>query len=320
MKAAFDLLSPGGARGRLSTLIFHRVLDEVDPLFPDEVDARRFDQVCSWVKDWFNVLPLDEAITHLRAGTLPRRALAITFDDGYEDNHRLAMPILQRHGLSATFFVATRFLDGGCMWNDRIIEAVRAASGPVLDVPAVSGLDALCLPIGDAARRRAAIDTLLRRIKYLTLGPRDDAVAAVARAARVASPTHLMMRSDQVHDLARQGMGVGGHTDSHPILASLDDEAARHEIERGKQRLESILQQPVALFAYPNGKPQTDYTTTTVALARRAGFEAAVSTAWGAAQPSSDTFQLPRFTPWDRTRSRFALRLLANLRREQVFA
>ncbi len=320
MRPLFDLLSPGGSNGRLSTLIFHRVLDEVDPLFPDEVDARRFDEMCGWVNDWFNVLPLDEAISRLRAGTLPRRALAITFDDGYEDNHRLALPILQRHGLSATFFVATRFLDGGCMWNDRIIEAVRSAPGPVLAVPAVSGLDAVQLPIGDTAQRRAAIDTLIKRIKYLTLGPRDEAVAAVAHAARVAPPTRLMMRSDQVHDLARQGMGVGGHTESHPILASLDDDAARQEIERGKQRLESIVQQPVALFAYPNGKPQTDYTRTTVDLARRAGFDAAVSTAWGAARLQSDSFQLPRFTPWDRTRSRFALRLLANLRREPVFA
>lgn len=320
MKTAFDLLSPGGVRGRLSTLIFHRVLDEVDPLFPDEVDARRFDELCGWVKAWFNVLPLDEAIAMLRAGTLPRRALTITFDDGYEDNHRLAMPILQGHGLSATFFVATRFLDGGCMWNDRIIEAVRSAPGPLLGVPAVSTLDAVQLPLRNATERRAAIGKLIKRIKYLSLEPREEAVAAVEHAARAASPAHLMMRSEQVYDLARQGMQVGGHTESHPILASLDEVSARKEIERGKHRLEAIVQKPVTLFAYPNGKPQTDYTRTTVDLARQAGFDAAVSTAWGAARTTSDTFQLPRFTPWDRTRGRFALRLLANLRYRPVLA
>jgi hypothetical protein len=47
---------------------------------------------------------------------------------------------------------------------------------------------------------------------------------------------------------------------------------------------------------------------------RRAGFDAAFSTAWGAATAGADVFQLPRFTPWDRTRTRFGLRLLRNLR------
>lgn len=320
MKPAFDLLSPGGTRARLSTLIFHRVLDQPDPLFPDEVDARRFDEICGWVKAWFNVMPLDEAIAALRDGRLPRRALAISFDDGYEDNQRLALPILQRHGLSATFFVATRFLDGGCMWNDRLIEGVRAAPGPRLQVPAVSGLPPFDLPVGSAAERRAAIDTLIQPIKYLPLEPREAAVAAVEAAAAARTPSHLMMRSEQVLDLARKGMGVGGHTESHPILASLDEAAARREIEQGKQRLEAIVQRPVRLFAYPNGKPGTDYTRDTVALARQAGFDAAVSTAWGVARADTDRFQIPRFTPWDRSRGRFGLRLMSNLRRDPAFA
>ena len=69
----------------------------------------------AWVRDWFNVLPLSEAASRLAQGTLPARALSITFDDGYADNREIAAPILQRLGLSATFFIATSFLGGGCM-------------------------------------------------------------------------------------------------------------------------------------------------------------------------------------------------------------
>ena len=107
LKPLLQRLSPSGAQARLSILIFHRVLPRVDPLFPDEMDVERFDRVCQWLKGWFNVLPLDVAVRQLKSGTLLSRALAITFDDGYADNHDIAMQVLKKHGLTATFFIAT---------------------------------------------------------------------------------------------------------------------------------------------------------------------------------------------------------------------
>ena len=126
-------------------------------------------------------------------------------------------------------------------------------------------------------------------------------------------PNDLMMRSDQVLALHRAGMQIGAHTVSHPILARLDDEPARGEIVASKQTLENLLGARIGLFAYPNGKPDEDYSSASVRLVREAGFDAAVSTAWGASGSASDIFQLPRFTPWDPTRLRFGARLLRNL-------
>src|SRR5262245_19841153 len=102
---------------RLSVLAYHRVLPAPDPLRPSEPTAAEFEQRMRWVKANFNVLPLTEAVGALREGRLPERALSITFDDGYADNHDIELPILARLGLPATFFVATGFLDGGCMFN-----------------------------------------------------------------------------------------------------------------------------------------------------------------------------------------------------------
>ena len=56
---------------------------------------------------------------------LPSRSVAVTFDDGYADNARIALPILREERVPATFFIATAYLDGGRMWNDTVIEAVR---------------------------------------------------------------------------------------------------------------------------------------------------------------------------------------------------
>ena len=174
-RLALAALSPGGAQGRLSILIFHRVLPVPDPLFPGEVDARRFDELLGWFRAWLNVLPLDEAVCRLKAGSLPPRAAAITFDDGYADNRTVALPLLQKHKLSATFFIATGFLDGGRMWNDSIIESVRAAKLSHLGCKA-AGIAPLAVTTLD--EKRAALSTLIPKIKHLSAAQRADAVRA----------------------------------------------------------------------------------------------------------------------------------------------
>lgn len=312
LKSIAGALSPCGSRARLSILIFHRVLSQADLLFPGEQDARRFNQVLSWVGQWFQVMPLDEAVSRLGTGTLPARAAAITFDDGYADNVTNALPILQKHGMTATFFVATSFLDGGRMWNDSIIEAVRSVRDKALDLRD-AGLGYFDLHSDE--QRRITIESLLGHIKYLGPHERQDAVAQVIDIAGGGLPDDLMMRSEQVLALRNAGMQIGAHTCSHPILKNIPDEQALSEISNSKIVLESLLGQSVSLFAYPNGKPDMDYSAKHVAMVRQAGFVAALSTAPGVAMQRSDVHQLPRFTPWDRTRSRYGMRLLANLRR-----
>ena len=299
---------------RLSTLIFHRVLPGLDPLFPGEMYSERFDSVCGWISRWFNVLPLDQAARRLDAGTLPPRALAITFDDGYADNHGIAAPILRRYGLSATFFVATGYLDGGRMFNDTVIEALRRTKLDKLDVSPLGLAGLGRLPLTTIAERRAAIDALIGAVKYLEPGVRQRTVDELARLARVESPTDLMMTRDQVRSLAVGGMQVGAHTRSHPILARLSPGEAKAEILGGKADLEGIMGREVDLFAYPNGRPGVDYTADSVQVVKSMGFAAAVSTNWGVARKGCDLFQLPRFTPWDRGALGFALRSMRNLR------
>lgn len=311
-RALLRLGALGRARRSLSILIYHRVLPHTDPLFPDEVDAARFEQQMAWLKQGFHVMPLAEAAQRLRAGTLPARAACVTFDDGYADNAEIALPILQRHGLAATFFVATGFLNGGRMWNDTVIELVRRAPGPRLELAALGyGSHAL----GSDAERTAAIHALLGQLKYLEPGLRLAEVDKLRSELGLALPDDLMMNTEQVRQLHAAGMEIGAHTVHHPILASMEEDGARQEIARGKAALEAMTGAPVRLFAYPNGKPGRDYHAAHVALARELGFEAAVCTAWGAAGPDADLYQLPRFTPWDRQPLGFTLRLLHNLYR-----
>ena len=310
LRALLGSLSPAGRRARLSILIFHRVRAEPDPLFPNEMHAAVFAERMRCVRQWCNVLSLVDAVAALSRGTLPARALAISFDDGYADNATVALPILRQLRLPATFFVATDFLDGGRMWNDTVIETVRAAPGGELDLSR-HGFGRH--PIGSLTQRRAAIGAILAQLKYLPQPERQSRVDAIAAETGAAPPRDLMMTHDQLRGIAAAGMGIGAHTVSHPILARLDDATARREIADGRDALVAIVRAPVRLFAYPNGRPNVDYATRHVEMARELGFTAAVSTAAGAARAGDSLFELPRFTPWDRSPVQWGMRLARNL-------
>ena len=303
------LLSPAGERAKLSILIYHRALAAPDPILHDEVDAATFEQQMAVLAAEFNVLPLGQACERLARAELPERAASITFDDGYADNEQIALPILKRLGLTATFFVSTGYSDGGIMFNDGVIEAVRRAPAGTYDL---SRLGLGSHDLGDSASRRAAIDSLLGQLKYRPVDLRSTLVEQISEMMHSSLPTDLMMRPAQIKRLHDEGMEIGGHTINHPILTVINEQEAREEIVGGKRRLEEITGAPVTLFAYPNGKPGRDYGPRHVELVREAGFTAAVSTMGGVADRSSDLFQLPRFTPWDRSPRRFGLRLLAN--------
>jgi peptidoglycan/xylan/chitin deacetylase (PgdA/CDA1 family) len=259
------------------------------------------------------VLPLRLAAAALREGRLPRRAVAITFDDGYRDNHDQALPVLRRHGLHATFFVASGFLDGGRMWNDTIIEAVRRARRATLDLVGTPAQALGVLPVADDAARSQALRAIIGVAKYLPPAEREHCVAAVAERAHAALPDDLMMSSAQVHALHRAGMGIGAHTVTHPILKGMAPAQVRAEVVDNRRALAAITGQVPTLFAYPNGRPGVDFDDDTAQLVQELGFDAAVSTAWRAARVGDDLMQLPRYLPWERNRTRFALRLAHTL-------
>lgn len=308
-RGALRVAAPPGPAARLSVLIYHRVLPAPDPLLPGEPTVAEFERSMRWVRDTFNVIPLEEGIAGLQGGRLPARALAITFDDGYANNETLAAPVLARLGLHATFFIATGFLDGGRMFNDTVVEAVRAVRAHEIDLePLGLGRHATA----DDAQKRAAIAAILEQVKYRPVVERRLLSERIAHALGAAPPDDLMMRSEQVHRLARMGFALGGHTVEHPILARLGADAARREIVDGHRRVQELADGPVRLFAYPNGRPERDYTAETVRLVREAGFAGAVSTSPGAARVGSDPYQIPRFTPWETGALRFAARMWSN--------
>jgi peptidoglycan/xylan/chitin deacetylase (PgdA/CDA1 family) len=293
---------------RFTILIYHRVLDSRDPLLMEEPDRDLFDWQMELISKYFRPMSLSAALDASKQGVLEPGVVCVTFDDGYADNERNALPILKKWGVPATFFVSTGFMDGTSMWNDIVIETIRRLNSDVVDLtPYGLGIES----VKTLEQKRTVLGKLLKKIKYLPPEERTRQVEAISHLSGDRT-LNLMMSDEKVKALFDAGMEIGAHTVTHPILMNLSDEEAMQEIVGSVDRLQEITGKRPTLFAYPNGKPGTDYTSRDSRLVEKIGLKAAVSTHWGAVDVSTNAFELPRFTPWDKTPSRFALRILMN--------
>jgi peptidoglycan/xylan/chitin deacetylase (PgdA/CDA1 family) len=291
---------------RLLVLIYHRVLPGPDPMYPYDPDRPTFRRQMQALAEDFNVLGLGEAVGRLERRNLPARAVAVTFDDGFADNVTEALPVLNDIGLKATFFIASAYLEGGCMFNDCVIEACRQV--PAGDW-ATGTAEFGTVKVGEPASRPRLAYEMIARLKYVAAARRMECTMRLLETAHAIPPPGIMMTHEQLRKLHAAGMEIGGHTRSHPILAGLPEADALQEIAGGKADLEALIGERVDLFAYPNGQPGRDYGPRDVGLARRLGFRAAVSTAWGYADRHSDRHQIARVGSWGGSAWRFSGRL-----------
>jgi peptidoglycan/xylan/chitin deacetylase (PgdA/CDA1 family) len=217
------------------------------------------------------------------------RYVMLTFDDGYRDNFTEALPVLRAHGLPATFFVTTRFLDTRRIaWWDEIAWIVHAAEGRELRVrPWVEWPLSL-----EPGARQATVRTLINLCASLPQEAQEmllDSLADAADTRRHRPGGDFWMTWDQIRELRAAGMHIGGHSVSHPQLAALSTDDQYREITGCQARLEAELGEPMRYFSYPFGGKES-FAVSTQKILAASGVELAFSF-YGGSQ---------RFDDWDR--------------------
>jgi peptidoglycan/xylan/chitin deacetylase (PgdA/CDA1 family) len=272
------------ARGgpALAVLVYHRVVPDRGPdPWSLEVTASTFASQLDLVSEHYPVLPLDQGLELLHAGTLPGpRAVCLTFDDGYRDNRTRAAPLLAARGLPATLFLATGYAASGRpYWWDR-----AARSGIRLD---------------HAAHRRArALPREARRAWLDSLGPESPPT----------DPDSLPLDFDELRGLP-PSITVAGHGHDHLSLGLSESAVAAQDVARCREALQRELPRHLPLFAYPFGSPE-DVGTEAPRMVRDHGFRAAFTTTEGVVRAGSDPFRLPRLYMTEAGPGALALRLL----------
>jgi peptidoglycan/xylan/chitin deacetylase (PgdA/CDA1 family) len=240
--------------------------------------------------DW-----LDEALTLIRAEghdivdmdemaariTGPRRdrfAVALTFDDGYRDNHDHALPVLKRHDAPWMLYVTTGYADAAAsLWWIAFEETIRVLPKVTLVIDGrIHDFDTR-----DAAGKQAAFHEIywaLRSRPEAELRAGVDRLCAEAGIDQLALTRSLCLDWDELRDLGRDpALTIGAHTLTHPMLAKHPLHVAQPEIVEAKYRIEFELGRPVHHLAYPVGDPLSAGARE-FELAKQSGFRTAVTT------------------------------------------
>src|SRR5207244_4107641 len=156
---------------------------EAEPLSPPcwhVLDVATLRRQLEHVSRCFHVLPLEEALERLRAGTLPDRACAITFDDGTRNLATHAAPVLESLRLPAAVFLATGPMGTAeTLWPDRLWLAFARTKAAEIDLVA---FHLGTLPLRSSAPRGDAYAKTVARLKDLPDAERIAGLAAILRA------------------------------------------------------------------------------------------------------------------------------------------
>lgn len=299
--------SDGGAQlaGKVLILTYHRVIPrtELETTFVQPgmyVTPETFERHLRFLTDHFRILSLQDLLAMWHEGGCDPsvRYCALTFDDGWLDNHRYAYPLLRGSRVPATIFLPTDLIGTRqWLWPDRLAYLLRhprfrGSAGIVREVlapftqryPGLTGID--------GGRSAEALDSLIELVKTLPDETRDQVLDSLAQASGIPVPAERrFVNWDEVREMSSHGIAFGSHTCTHSALGRLDREPLRRELQQSLEALRRERANCVPVLSYPYG----DHTALVVAEARACGYHAAVTTRAGleSSQPA-DLFRLRR--------------------------
>lgn len=271
-------------RKRLRILMYHGVCDDRlagEPWVPGGfVPQTALANQLAYLRDHADVLPLREAVARLRSNTLPECSVSITFDDGYANNLHLAYPLLQMHGLPATIFLATAYLELGRFFpfdSMRLIQLHRTEKGESRSRPVNAAPDYF----------RDSLDQVLQYI--------DKEWSVVeARLSEEQRQTFRPLSVEEIKRFDPQLIELAPHSHRHCILRNETPAQRKQEIALSVEKLEQWTGKPVKLFAYPNGE-RGDFNEKDKDVLRSLGVESAVTIIRGANGGKTDPLELRRY-------------------------
>jgi peptidoglycan/xylan/chitin deacetylase (PgdA/CDA1 family) len=286
-------------RRHVPVLLYHGVTDRRWPGVLDcekkHIFAEDFERQLVFLKENFQVVRLSSYAASLRGGEpLPEGCAVITFDDGYADNHAVAFPLLRKHGLPATVFLAADFMTKGTpLWVDRLAWAFdRTELGDWKDP-----VEGTRFPLATDAGKTACYLWVKRRLKLLPDAEREGLVGRICDAlldSLTPEPPDLFspLSREQVREMADSGLiELGSHGCRHAILTAMPEAEARREIVDSRKILEEFCGKPVASFSYPNA----GFNSAVARMVEEAGYDCAVAGGLRLNEPgNTDPFAIRR--------------------------
>jgi peptidoglycan/xylan/chitin deacetylase (PgdA/CDA1 family) len=295
-------------RREFGVLMFHS--------FSRETEAS-LDAVCSHIARHFEPVSLAKVVDAMDGRTaLPDSAITVTVDDGYRNflnGHR----VFRKHRIPTTLYAVSGFAAGQLwLWPDQVEFGVRNSPQNALRVTLSSGV--VDLPIETSEAKAATLSRLLDILKETPNNERKAFLQGFGNICGVDIPAdppagREALTGDELRALSGEGVEIGCHTATHPILSRVEDLAElEREIAGAKQHLEEQTRIPIRHFCYPNGRP-IDYSPDVLRLVGEAGFLSAVTCTWGLNTTQAERFQIRRIPFDDSMDFQYGVELMAGL-------
>lgn len=279
-------------RGRRPVYVlgFHRILDEEEARHSNSLpgmimNESIFAALLGYLGRQFRFVSLDEFLSDDPAGRERGKPWClVTLDDAWSDTYRRAAPVLEHLKIPAVVFVPTSAIgtqEG--FWVEQLVGAWKIA--PVRKRVATA--------VGEISHRGADLEVTVQSLMHMPAERRDAVLAGMlAPNGDGAKPdADAMMTWEQVIEIARRGVEIGSHTETHPLLTYEDDATVARELQMSRQLLAGKLGADVRAFAYPNG----DWDPRVRESVVRAGYSCAFTTETGCYESGGDRYGIPRF-------------------------
>jgi peptidoglycan/xylan/chitin deacetylase (PgdA/CDA1 family) len=278
---------------------YHRVAHAARDDHEASVTPKHFAEQMEALNRVAQPISLRKLVRCLKAGSLPPKSVAVTFDDGYADNLYEAKPILEKNGIPATVFVCTGYA-GKEFWWDEMERLVMSSQGELGALRLAAGKISFvwnqpeASPEADFDVRRKFRRALYHFLLELDVENQNRAMSTIRSWSGNSStePASRAMTHDELLQLVDGGLiEIGAHTRHHLMLPQLPFEQQREEIVSSKRDLEEWLGRRVDGFAYPNGMAADD----TRQIVRDAGFVFACTSLHDVVRSTHDLYALTRF-------------------------
>lgn len=278
-------------KSHVAILLYHRVCPKKDDwsLEPSSPDAfqKQLEHLCRG----YEIVSLEKLVQYIQQGkSLPRKAVVITFDDGYKDNYLYAYPILKKYHIPATIFLTTGHIGtGNLFWWDKVAYLILHANTSQISLGELGTYS-----LQAKSNRYHTSYIICERLKKLPEERKNSLIENLLSDTNLVIPPdlgrELILSWSEIREMSSDGISFGAHSVNHPILTNMPLEQAILEIIQSRNDIEGRLGQAITIFSYPDGA----FSPELVKFVKESGFTCAVTTASKLISPKADPYELSR--------------------------
>lgn len=284
-----------------AVLLFHRILPERDPMW-DPIDPVLFDQTLGYIKRKFHIISLHELLfgDNKYAG---KPLAALTFDDGYRDFITCAIPVMEKHQLTASMFVVTDCIEENKPTWTFIVDYLFSNSSKMK----WDNVRTETLPEkfrntnwGTEDEKINYCRQFKQYMKWIPASTRDSFIKSLEENfSDTAFPRNLMMTWNELRELQQAGFEIGSHSVTHATLATVEsDKTVEYELSHSAACIKENIGHTPLVFSYPIGS----YNAQVKELTEKAGYRAALAVNKTTYNPGKqDMFEIPRIELYNET-------------------